>query len=267
MSNLRPTINWLRKALLMSIMTHPLVREPDIVYPGTNNEIVSIERGRLFGGAELVESGLTLSVHPYHSNFDVLKGSVTPENPTVYYCDKKGKRETLSYGDEHERGYAAVIRLVVQLYYRDPGLNVPITLSADVMEARATRPRHFHGVDVRFYEDNAVQDSFPNKSELPYKYTFEVQTLPGEEVLTQWLDLLKDVIRDIKFLHPYTQYRNPTIIKSDYPTTTWLAKSGNLVFHTAYHIVEFQVSEPPRTYKYDALPINQVIVVDNLCPI
>jgi hypothetical protein len=267
MAKIKPTINWLRKALLMSILTHPLVREPGIYYPGTTDELITIDRGRLFGGAELIESGLTLSVHPFHSAFDVLKGTMPRGNCTIEYSLPRSKRDTLSEGDEHERGHSACIKLVVQLFYRDPGLNVPITLSAEVMEARGTRPRHYHGADIRFYEDSAIQDMFPNKGEMPYRFDIEVQTLPGEEILTQWLDLLKDAIRDIKYMHPFTQYRNPTIVKSDYPTTTWLAKSGNLVFHTAYHVVEFNVSEPPRTYEYDAIPINKVFVVDNLAPV
>jgi hypothetical protein len=267
MPKLRPTINWLRKALLVSIMTHPSVREPDILYPGTD-EVVSLDRGRLFGGVELIEPGLTVSVHPYHSSFNVLSGKPTSlgSDMTAVYDDLRIHRETISEGLEQERGYSAKIRLMVQLFYRDPGLNVPISLTADVMEARSTRPRQWHGVDVRFYDDPAVQSHFPDLQEMPESFTFEVQTLPGEEVLTLWLDLLKDVIRDVKVLYPFSQYRFPTIIASDYPTTTWLANSGNLIFHTAYHIVEFEVAEPPRVYDPDIPAVQRLYIVDNLQP-
>lgn len=249
----------------MSIMTHPLVQDPQIYYPGTENEVVLIERGRLFGGVELIEPGLTVSVHPYHSAFDVLKGTPTRGTTASVLYDKSScGRDTLATESEFERGYNANIHLVVQLYYRDPGLNVPTTLSADVLEARCSQDRRYHGHSVRFYEESVLQNTFSDSKELPYKFQLEVQTLPGEEILTQWLDLLKDVIRDIKFMHPFTQYRNPYISRSDYPTTTWLAKSGNLVFHTAYHIVEFDVAEPPRTFHSCIPPVQSVTVVNNI---
>jgi hypothetical protein len=231
----RPDMYWLRRALLMAIWTHPLVINTKVPYPSVNgltNEPVGISKGRLFGGPELIESGLTLAVFPYHSSYDSLEGdqgtSIVRGKSVTYHYPNLGQN---SPGE-------ANIKMVVQLYYRDAGYDVPTTLTADVLDPESNYRNDPYG--YRFeYSDETQTTLSEESSELVNKISLPVQILPAEEILTQWLDLIKDVIRNIRVLKPYTNIRNPTILCADYPSTTWTSSDGNLIFHTAYLIVEF----------------------------
>lgn len=241
---IKPGLSWVRKATLMAILTHPQVTNAKVYYPGST-ELVTIDRGRMFGGAELIEPGLTLSVHPYHASLSPIKGQYSTKkkgNGTVEYASNLRGNDTLSTGDSYDRGYSTIYNLVVQLFYRDSGLNVPEDMYAQTKSRLGTT---YHGYNVEYTEganDKASLDM--SGGDYLTTRTIEVQTLPGEEVLCKWMDIIKDVIRDIKVLYPFTNFRNPALYTSDCPTTTWLGFSANLVFHTAYHIIQWDVLEP-----------------------
>lgn len=242
-------IYWVRRALLAAIMTHPYVKDTSVTYPdlgGRSIEAVSIKRGRLFGGPELIESGLTLAVYPYHSAYDPVVGSPTGfRSHSVLYPTEGGTLGGVSRSDK-SMGYLAQIRFIVQLYLRDTVYNAPINIKASFQEPYVDRSNDYYGYNFQFDDDRlpdfdglqTTKEFLVDSSEIP------VQILPGEEILTQWLDIIKYAIRDIKVLRPFMNVRNPIILTSDYPTSTWTTKSANLVFHTAYHIVQFDVMEP-----------------------
>lgn len=241
---IKPGLSWVRKATLMAILTHPRVTNAEVYYPGSK-ELVTIDRGRMFGGAELIEPGLTLSVHPYHASLSPIKGQYSTKkkgNGTIEYASNLRGNDTLSMGEVHDRGYSTIYNLVVQLFYRDPGINVPENMSVQTKSKLGT---NYHGYNIEYTEspnDPSYLDSITNGPSLTTR-TIEVQTLPGEEILCKWMDIIKEVIRDIKVLYPFTNFRNPTLYTSDCPTTTWLGFSANLVFHTAYHIIQWDVLE------------------------
>jgi hypothetical protein len=131
---------------------------------------------------------------------------------------------------------------------------VDYTLKTEVVPPSNDLSRKYYGETIQFVDGvDALYYSLANKTgKLTQFKDVEVQILPGEEVLTQWLDILKHVIRDVKYLNPYVIYRNPQILHSNYPTTSFLTQRANLVFHTAYHMVEFSVVEGhlPNRYPY-----------------
>lgn len=251
---LYPDMCWLRRAMLMALLTHPIVKDAEIYIPtrpGQRPVKVPIARGRLFGGPELIEPGLTLAVYPCHSTFDVIKGGVTDDTNyrSVFYDRVKSGYTTLGgAGGDMERGYHAQVRLVVQLFYREPTYNQPFEMQAEYVNPDEIYERNYYGyyfqfTDPRSLDQPSLYETIPNKGINTSR--FDVQILPAEELLTQWLDLIKFAIRDLKVLRPYACVRNPHILLTDYPTSTWSSQDANLVFHTAYHVVQFDLSEPP----------------------
>lgn len=69
-----------------------------------------------------------------------------------------------------------------------------------------------------------------------------ITTLPGERVIRAWMSLLVKVIRSLVYLKPFA-LRNPTVSMVDYPSTNWYRSSENLVFHTGYCLVSYDLTE------------------------
>lgn len=252
-----PDIYWMRRALLMGILTHPFVTKAQVRYPpleGVEPEIVTIQRGRLFGGPELVEPGLTLAVYPYHSGYDPLQGAppdtLSSEKSMIYPLANEAKAKFSTLGGargNREHGQHAVIKFMVQLYYRDTVYDTPLAISADYIDQDDVVAEDFYGYRFQYKDDSLTE--LPTLQDKTKKFvktkTINVQVLPGEEVLTQWLDIIKFAVRELKVLQPFNSVRNPSVLCADFPTSTWTAKSSNLIFHTAYLVVQYDVVEPP----------------------
>lgn len=242
-------VYWVRRALLMALLTHPYVKNTSVTYPeigGRKVEPIAIKRGRLFGGPELIESGLTLAVYPYHSAYDPVTSTPTGfRSQSILYPTDGGTLGGVSRADKSQ-GFLAQMRFIVQLYLRDTVYNAPTTMKASFQEPEVDRDNDYYGYNYQ-YEDDRLPGFDPlqdTKEFLVDSTEISVQVLPGEEILTQWLDIIKYAIRNIKVLRPFMNVRNPIILTSDYPTSTWTTKPANLIFHTAYHIVQFDVVEP-----------------------
>lgn len=269
-----PDLYWIRRAFLMALLTHPYVRETKVAYPNIGGEPlppVAIERGRLFGGPELIEPGLTLAVYPFHSDYDPMKGypsSASSNDMSVIYPVQNTKHSRYStlagHTGEKEFGVHASIKLMVQLYFRDAIYNAPVNLSADYVAPEKIMHPEYYGYNFQYADDTPPHVSaLSEKSKyMTDSKTVEVQVLPGEEILTQWTDIVKFAIRDIKVLRPFYGIRNPIILCSDYPTSTWTTKSSNLVFHSTYHVVQFDVVEPPIP-PYNEIPLIQSINIES----
>ena len=70
-----------------------------------------------------------------------------------------------------------------------------------------------------------------------------ITTLPGERILRSWMSLLTKVIRSLIYIRPFA-LRNPHITSVDYPTSNWIRESKNLIFHTSYCVVSYDLYEP-----------------------
>ena len=130
-----PDLCWIRRATLMALLTHPIIRNAQVYYPGTTT-LVPIDQGRLFGGPELIDPGLTLAVFPLHTDFNVVKGSPQSlaASSVVYESRKYKKYNTISSDGPKEMGYYAGIKLIVQLFYREPSYNIQQTLNAEYVD-------------------------------------------------------------------------------------------------------------------------------------
>jgi hypothetical protein len=262
------------RALLNAIATHPLIKNPGIYYPAIVNEAtptsqVLIQNWRLFGGLELIEPGLTLSVFPYHSGYKLSSGvySRLIADKSMHFDEK---HKSAQIGAVGQAAVAATIRLIVQLYYQDTVFNAPIQIKSDLVSQTDLTTNIPHGELVQITDE-------PQQSLLPDRVYFQteqsvlnVQILPGEEILRDYMPLLRFVIRNIPILHPF-YHRNPNILYVDYPTSNWIREGSNVVFHTAYMCIEYDIQEPglnnsgtsalpdsPYTF-----PVPQVIITED----
>lgn len=254
MSGLYATERQVCRALLNAIATHPFIKNPQIYYPALvgdapQTEPVKITGWRLFGGVELLNDGLTLAVFPYHSNY-----RLSTSNYSRYLSDKSmhfDDRNNLnaSLGAVSEVGAAGTIRLVVQLYLRETTFNGPVQIRSDVVQNSDLTTYVPHGNLVQLTDEpqlRALDSTTPRQTQ---EHLLDVQILPGEEILRDYIPLLRNVVRDIPVLRPF-YIRNPTIIFADYPTSNWIREGQNLIFHTAYIVVEYDVVEPPVQSAY-----------------
>lgn len=265
-----PDIYWMRRALLMALLTHPYVKAANITYPpldGTQPEKVTIQRGRLFGGPELIEPGLTLAVYPYHSSYDPMEG-IPPDTlhseKTMLFPVFNEKREHFTTLGAHrgprEHGQHAIVKFMVQLYYRDTVYDAPASIQADYIDQEDIIEENYFGYHFQYSTDTPKESTELQDTTRKFvkQNKVEVQILPGEEILTQWLDVIKFAARDIKVLRPYTTIRNAHVLCADFPTATWTSKSANLIFHSAYLVVQYDIVEPAIP-PFIHLPLTQSI--------
>lgn len=242
-----PTEGQLVRALLNGIATHRDVANADIYYPyitGDRNEVrkIPLSSYRTFAGTEYIEDGLTLAVY--------LPGVNQGLGRAISYENTSLGNATMA-----EWSVRATIRLVVHLYYREPSYNVPSVIYSDISDPINDMVRFLpHGRMLQYKEgwdtakdmpgpslaDRTVETHFPRANEL------SINILPGEEILRNWMAVLRGVIRDLVVLHPFSA-KNPNILSVNYETPNWEQNNKmNLVFHSAYMVVAYDLFEPPR---------------------
>jgi hypothetical protein len=235
------------RALINAIATHPLIKEPGIYYPaivGENpqTEPIRVSNWRLFGGLELIEPGLTLSVFPYHSGYKLKSGvySRLLADKSLHFDEKHAASQL---GSVSKAAAAATMRVIVQLYFQDTTFNAPIQIRSDLVTQSDLTTNIPHGDLVQITDEpqeTLLDDQVYFQTE---QSVLNVQILPGEEILRDYMPLLRYVVRDIPVLHPF-YHRNPNILYVDYPTSNWIREGENLVFHTAYMCIEYDIQEP-----------------------
>jgi hypothetical protein len=243
---LQVTERQLCRALINAIATHPLIKNPGIYYPAivgdrVSTEPVRIEKWRLFGGIELIEPGLTLAVFPFHSSFKTTSASYSRSvtDKTMNFGDV-GNRSEL--GRSNYSTVGGVIRIVIQLYYREASFDAPIKIKSDLVSFTDITSITPHGEHVQLGDELGTADLSSTEYAVE-DHMLDVQILPGEEILRDYIPLLRYVIRDITELRPFS-IRNPFVHVVDYPTSNWIREGENLIFHTAYIVVEYDISEP-----------------------
>lgn len=256
-----PTDRQFILALLNAIATHRDIKNPQIYKPvivggrifPEDCEPVRIEKFRTFGGLELIEAHkLTLAVYPMSSRYANIKGYITAP-----MGDKSIRFEPYTLGSPtqaptHKYAERAMFRVIVQLYYCDPDLDCPVGVTSYLHDYERTLYDVPHGRLVQYKDDLTDANEAEARlvrEELARVNTLEVQVLPGEEILRDYISLLRGVLRDIHMVRPFA-IRRPNILAVDYPSTNWVRDSENLVFHTAYIIAEYDLWEPPRHTDY-----------------
>jgi hypothetical protein len=234
------------RALLLALATHRDVVNAKVMYPQISSSSrpvsVPISNFRLNGGLELIEAGLTLAVYPSHASYNIKTGVPTTSKSTVaVYYSPTNLGSTLGYSSQDDAYQVAVTyRVVIQLFYRDSQFNAstPITYEAPLTIDKSKS--HGEQLDLISTEYSPTRVSASR-----LEHTIKVITQPGEEVLREWMSILRGVVRDVQSIGNI-YLGAPQICCVDYPTTNYIRNSENFVFHTAYMLVDYQMFEPGR---------------------
>lgn len=244
-----PTERQVVRALANAIATHRDVVNSEIYFPfieGDRNVVrrIPLTSVRTFAGTEYIEDGLTMAVYLPSNNMGVGRA--------ITYRDSHLGRPSDNYNYLNE----ADIRLIVQLYYREPSYNAPAKIeskrSSYLNEITKILP---YGRYLQ-YEEGEPNNLMPlyglqEQMREPERHFIEdqdlnVNILPGEEILRDWMSIIRGVIRDLPELRPFA-VREPTILSVNYETPNWEGNNKlNLVFHTAYMVITYKMFEPPR---------------------
>lgn len=247
-----PTDRQIVRALANAIATHRDVTNAKIYFPfieGDRNvaTLVPLQAVRTFAGTEYIQDGLTLAVY-------------LPSR-------EMGLGRAITYKDMHlgrpveasNNTVSAEVKVVVHLYYREPSYNAPAVINSqrsnDLNEITKLLP---YGNYLQYEESlpNADLGAIGLNQQLPPTHYIDNQTLninilPGEEILRDWMALLRGVVRDLPQLKPFA-VRDPTIQFVEYETPNWESNNNrNLVFHAAYMLVCYSLYEPSRASDYE----------------
>jgi hypothetical protein len=235
-------------AIIAGLSTHPLIINPQVYYPGTTT-LIPIDRYRSYGGYDLDSTGLTCSVYPVYSS-RLVKGTALGRgiHKSVEYSPTHlGSRTELSLD-------TAIYTFVVELTYLDGTYGDTTSIPFEYKE-RFVDPSNVvlntpHGERINLQEtsfstnnnqnlDNTGGYIINNKS-----VTFDI--IPAEEILREYIDILRLVLNDMMSIKPYL-IRNSQVIHADFPTSTWSRNSSDLVLHNAYLVWQIS-SYIPRTW-------------------
>lgn len=222
--------------LLGAIATHPHIRNPVVTHPvkkdrNGNPAKVPVDKFRTFGGTELKEPGLTIAVYPFHSSYKNLESSPTQEETTKFATSTRrtlGKPSDLDFFDRTD------FRLICQVYYIDSGYDVASNATYYLSEILPGRPHgdYFEGMNI----DSGTFDKI--------KIAFTIS--PGEDVLRDYVTLLRSVIRETYQLKPYS-IRNIRVDSVDYPSANAISVDSNMFLHTAYITFTLTIYETPTS--------------------
>jgi hypothetical protein len=260
-----PTDRQICMSVLLALANHPLVLDSEVFLPvliqgQLDTEPVRIKKYRLFGGTELSEPGLTLAVYPFHSSLDSIQGTITPavRNKSIYYPEDS-MRTTLGRSDNANYNVHGVFNIVVQLYYLEPTFNAPAEITFDTIPRTTTNDRLPYGQQIQLVDGVQTEDLLPLDSKVPdvvTRRTLSIEVLPAEEVLRDWMSILRTALRDIRTFNSFT-LRDVNVLCVDYPTTNWI-QNGNLVFHSAYLMAQFDLTEPAYLPDLGYLPVEDI---------
>lgn len=253
-----PTVRQLVLATIAGIASHPRIKKPEIYYPvadfGQPPEEVKIQRYRTYDGIELQEPGLTCAVYPLYSS-RTLKTAASSKgtNKSVWF-----EPYTLGSGTDASSNYIATYSLIVQLYYQDMSINQTMQLPFNTLFSPLGLPVQ-HGytstADVAAsgpLTSPPLNDNLNNNLRAFSGAYFQqdeitVEINPGEEIMREYLDLLRVVLDDMPTLRPLA-VRSSSVKLFDFPTTSWNRENTDIYFHTAWLLWELSLF-PPRSWR------------------
>ena len=237
--------------LAASIGSHELVVNPPIFDPivltGKQPSQILIKKIRLYGGKELSEPGLTLSIYP--SYVDERERKV----PAVSF-------KTTVIGERDEDGYMeeATARYTLELAYLDSSFDTAF----NVPYRQLNQGEYWlsHGKQIEFTEETGIYSTALDN--VVDNLSIEVSILPAEEILRGYMGLMRLVLRDLNQVKPIGNIR-PRILDIRYPTAEIFEKeSGNLLFHRAYMHLEITYFE----HSYSLEPLIKELNIYNSEP-
>lgn len=231
-------------SILAVLATNPILLEAPVYDPISiirgEPKRVTIEKFRLFGGLELLEPGLTLSVYPAYSDFNHRNSSIN--------LSPKTKSVEVYTADDRTIERKDIYRVIIQLSYLDPNFDYTMNYRITIKEFLGNEllpywPQRVYIVDDPLKAEPS-QDFFKRPG-VNRPLDISISIMPGEEIVKQYVFYVKLALSQIKNILPFL-IRAPNLMWVDYPSSAPLRQSGdNLIFHTALLCVEFDMFNQP----------------------
>jgi hypothetical protein len=236
-------------AIIAAIASHKKLKNPGIYYPNTTDEVL-ITRYRAYGGYDLDSPGLTLSVYPIYPS-RLSKGSAL----------SKGNYKSVEYvptylGSSQEFGVdTATYTFIIDLTYLEGTFGetskVKYQLAERFFDPLNSTMDSVHGTDINVQELSfstyQEQQDTPRDGYQVNNYEIEFDILPAEEILREYVDLLRLILNELPTIRPYL-IRSSQVTNVNFPTSAWSRDSTDLLLHSAYLIWEV-TSYAPRTLR------------------
>jgi hypothetical protein len=272
-----PTIRQLVHAALVCIASHPKIQNPGIYHPTLRDEQgrpveVKIQRWLESGGLVLNNPapGLACAVYPAHTGRDIRRGGPATSRERML---ASAVYETYTLGSKQAGGLeSALYRLIVELSFQEPAYT-GATTKLKYHTSHPTLQEVSHAYKVLFSDNpefNPVMASPTQYGAQPLQHAtpdlfttqeLEIEINPGEEIIRDYVELMRLVINDIGVLRPFmTKPGEVTMI--DLPTGNPLKTGTNIFFHMGYLVWEI-CCHPPSGWQdtYFGIPTPSEIVV------
>lgn len=247
-----PTYRQIIHYLLGAVATHPRIKEPGIYYPVQRGnqplEEITIQRYRTYDGIELQEPGLTCDIYPYYSGRGY-KTSIAARTG-----GKSAQFRPYTMGTGSGNSDEGLYHIIVQLQYQDLAINEQTVLTIDELyHPEGMTSTHGENVSLREISEFELDTDLTklNKSLDPLvslrenKITIEIN--PAEEILREYLDLLRLVLNDCTKMLPFA-IRSSQVKEFDFPTSSWSRNNEDVYFHFAWLLLEVCLY-PPTTWR------------------
>lgn len=270
-----PSLRQLCYAVIGSIASHPLIKDPPIYYPinksGQTPEQILIKKYRTYGGMELLNVGdLCCAVYP----------SYVPRHPKSGHPSVERDNQKSLFYIPYELGKSVdgslekvKVNMIIELHYGDVAITEnPITV--DYLEAVPLLGNYINGIPERRFgvfhmekssnlkqfaeptsDNDYLKNEFNNLTNLNQpKHIVPGQVLvdinPGEEILRDYMELLRIVLNQSDLL-PFN-VSSKFVRSIDFPTSNWLETSPNIFFHFAYLVWELEMYFPTTNYLFSS---------------
>lgn len=245
-----PSLRQLIWSTIAGISCHPKIKKPGIFNPAPNNngefEEIFIEKWRTFDGWELEDDRLTCSVYPKYSTKSSTTSTPSAQSATFQPYELSEKGTTL-----------ATYTLIVQLQLQDVAIGrEPMTLPYYVAVSNSGDMITPHGFNFVADEDvdlsdrqklrefnDRVDEYIINEPKRIERSNVEVEINPAEEILREYMDLMRTVLSDLRTILPWS-VRSTQVTDYDFPTASWSSNEPNVYFHIAYLEWEVRVFVP-----------------------
>lgn len=266
MSNYVVSLRNIIYAVIGAIASHPLIINPPIYYPvslpNKPPKQIKIEKYRAYGGIELknvTNSALTCAVYPAYVSRNVRTGSPTTE---------RDSQKSISY-QPYDLGKPSpgnsvkekvTFKLIVELHYHDVAINNGTT-TINFAKANPYITDVYNKVSPSTYDylyinkntseqvDSFVSNNIFNQSNTVFS-SLNVDINPGEEILRDYMELLRIVLNQIN-LSPFDT-KSMMVKNIDFPTSNWLEENKNVYFHLAYLTLDIELYLPSTSYLFSS---------------
>lgn len=226
-----PTVKELVYSIISVIHRHPLIQNPIVTHPIPNAdgklEPVHVQRYRSYDGLELIEPGLTIAVFPHFRSHTASSAyNKTESQASVVFDDYEMGFKNSRYQ------YSAEYTFIIALYYQEVAIN----------EIK----------DQVYYTDRLNRVTTVGKEPLQQRGSvlikpseFQVEINPAEDILRDYLDVLRLVLEEstAKGMFPW-RTRGSQVRSFDFPTTSWSKESADIYFHKAFLTWELSMYVP-----------------------